>query len=67
MRIDELREIGVSQAVLEKLADADAFNSMGLDRREAFGRFLRVMTGRLHCSRDSQPRIHPSLLLFCRR
>ena len=34
-RIDELREIGLSQAVLEKLADADAFNSMGLDRREA--------------------------------
>ncbi len=35
VRIDELREIGLSQAVLEKLADADAFNSMGLDRREA--------------------------------
>jgi error-prone DNA polymerase len=33
--INELRELGVSQAVLEKLADADAFNSMGLDRREA--------------------------------
>jgi error-prone DNA polymerase len=33
--IDELREIGLTQAVLEKLADADAFNSMGLDRREA--------------------------------
>ncbi len=33
--INELRELGVSQTVLEKLADADAFNSMGLDRREA--------------------------------
>ena len=33
--INELREIGVTQSVLEKLADADAFNSMGLDRREA--------------------------------
>jgi error-prone DNA polymerase len=33
--IDELREIGLTQAVLERLADADAFNSMGLDRREA--------------------------------
>jgi error-prone DNA polymerase len=33
--IDELREIGLTQSVLERLADADAFNSMGLDRREA--------------------------------
>ena len=33
--INELRDLGVSQSVLEKLADADAFNSMGLDRREA--------------------------------
>ncbi|MDP4164363.1 MAG: OB-fold nucleic acid binding domain-containing protein, partial [Bacillota bacterium] len=33
--INELRDAGASQAVLEKLADADAFNSMGLDRREA--------------------------------
>jgi error-prone DNA polymerase len=33
--INELRDLGVSQTVLEKLADADAFNSMGLDRREA--------------------------------
>jgi error-prone DNA polymerase len=33
--INELRELGVTQTVLEKLADADAFNSIGLDRREA--------------------------------
>jgi error-prone DNA polymerase len=33
--IIELRDAGISQAVLEKLADADAFNSMGLDRRRA--------------------------------
>ena len=33
--INELRDLGVSQSVLEKLADADAFNSIGLDRREA--------------------------------
>jgi error-prone DNA polymerase len=33
--INELRDLGISQTVLEKLADADAFNSMGLDRREA--------------------------------
>jgi len=33
--IIEMRDAGVSQSVLEKLADADAFNSMGLDRRKA--------------------------------
>src|SRR5450432_1936147 len=33
--IIELRDAGISQAALEKLADADAFNSMGLDRRRA--------------------------------
>jgi error-prone DNA polymerase len=30
-----MRNVGISQSVLEKLADADAFNSMGLDRRMA--------------------------------
>jgi len=33
--VNELRDIGVTQAVLERLADADAFRSIGLDRREA--------------------------------
>jgi error-prone DNA polymerase len=33
--IHELRKTGLSQASLEKLADADAFRSIGLDRREA--------------------------------
>lgn len=33
--IHELREIGLAEAALEKLADADAFRSIGLDRREA--------------------------------
>ena len=33
--IVELRDAGISQSLLEKLADADAFNSMGLDRRMA--------------------------------
>jgi error-prone DNA polymerase len=33
--IHELRATGVAQAALEKLADADAFRSMGLDRRQA--------------------------------
>ena len=30
-----LRDIGLSEAALEKLADADAFRSIGLDRRQA--------------------------------
>jgi error-prone DNA polymerase len=33
--IDELRTIGLSNKTLERLADADAFRSIGLDRREA--------------------------------
>jgi len=33
--IHALRDAGISQSTLEKLADADAFRSMGLDRRQA--------------------------------
>ena len=33
--IPSLRDAGVSQSVLERLADADAFRSIGLDRRQA--------------------------------
>ena len=33
--IRALQEVGLSQTALEKLADADAFRSLGLDRREA--------------------------------
>jgi len=33
--VTELREAGLTDATLEKLADADAFRSMGLDRRKA--------------------------------
>jgi error-prone DNA polymerase len=33
--IDELRTIGLSNTTLERLADADAFRSIGLDRRQA--------------------------------
>jgi error-prone DNA polymerase len=33
--INELRDIGLPEATLLKLADADAFRSIGLDRREA--------------------------------
>jgi error-prone DNA polymerase len=34
-KIAELRDAGITQSVLEKLADADAFNSLGMDRRKA--------------------------------
>jgi error-prone DNA polymerase len=34
--IQQLPDAGVSQAAIEKLTDADAFRSMGLDRREAW-------------------------------
>jgi error-prone DNA polymerase len=33
--IDQLRTVGITEAALEKLADADAFRSMGADRRTA--------------------------------
>jgi error-prone DNA polymerase len=33
--VQALRECGVSHAMLERLADADAFRTMGLDRRQA--------------------------------
>lgn len=33
--INELRDAGISEAALERLADADAFRSVGLDRRQA--------------------------------
>src|SRR5213075_1533833 len=33
--IHELRKTGLSQVAIEKLADADAFRSIGLDRRKA--------------------------------
>ncbi|HTF28220.1 MAG TPA: OB-fold nucleic acid binding domain-containing protein, partial [Flavitalea sp.] len=33
--INSLRDAGVAESALEKLADADAFNSLGLDRRQA--------------------------------
>lgn len=33
--INALREVGISEAALERLANADAFRSIGLDRRQA--------------------------------
>ena len=33
--VNDLRDAGITEAVLQKLADADAFRSIGLNRREA--------------------------------
>ena len=33
--VQALRNVGMTEAILERLADADAFRSMGFDRREA--------------------------------
>ncbi|WP_113653663.1 error-prone DNA polymerase [Pedobacter namyangjuensis] len=33
--LTQLRDAGIQQSTIEKLADADAFRSMGMDRREA--------------------------------
>jgi error-prone DNA polymerase len=33
--INDLRDVGISEAALERLADANAFRSIGLDRRQA--------------------------------
>ncbi|MDB5202967.1 MAG: error-prone polymerase [Ferruginibacter sp.] len=33
--INQLRDLGIAEATLERLSDADAFRSIGLDRREA--------------------------------
>ena len=50
--MDALRETGLPDAALEKLADADAFRSIGLDRRQALwevskkGGTLAIYSGR---------------------
>ncbi|ACU60847.1 error-prone DNA polymerase [Chitinophaga pinensis] len=57
-----LREAGVSQTALEKLADADAFRSIGLDRRRALweisslhDRPIGLFTGQASESTVEQP------------
>ncbi|HVG12377.1 MAG TPA: error-prone DNA polymerase, partial [Flavisolibacter sp.] len=43
--INALRDVGLSESALEKLADADAFNSIGLDRRQALWEVSTKDTG----------------------
>lgn len=40
--VDSLRDAGLSKAFLEALADADAFHSLGLDRREALWKLSKL-------------------------
>ena len=55
--INQLRDIKISEAALERLADADAFRSINLDRREALwevstkDRPVELFAG--HCAPDS--------------
>lgn len=49
--INELRDVGLPEAALEKLADADAFRSL-------------TWTGAKHCGKSQQRTVHrPSFLL----
>jgi error-prone DNA polymerase len=42
--IDEVRNTGISEATLQRLADADVFRSMGLDRRQALWEVVKTDT-----------------------
>ncbi|MBW8687861.1 error-prone DNA polymerase [Chitinophaga rhizophila] len=63
-----LREAGVPHAALEKLADADAFRSVGLDRRKALweisslhDRPIGMFTGQASESATEQPVLLPEM------
>ncbi|WP_439559026.1 error-prone DNA polymerase [Dyadobacter sp.] len=68
--IHHIRDVGVSQAALERLADADVFRSMGMDRRRAMweasalsDRPMGVFTGQQSAS-DFEERVElPELSL----
>jgi error-prone DNA polymerase len=68
--IHHIRDVGVSQAALERLADADAFRSMGMDRRRAMweasalsDRPMGVFTGQQSGSDFEEPVELPELSL----
>lgn len=63
--ISEIRDAGVPQAALEKLADADAFRSMGMDRRKAMWE-ASALSDRpvgLFSGQDSQSEYEPQVEL----
>jgi error-prone DNA polymerase len=68
--IHHIRDAGVSQAALERLADADAFRSMGMDRRKAMweatalsDRPMGIFTGQQSASDFEAPVSLPKLSL----
>ncbi|WP_353718674.1 OB-fold nucleic acid binding domain-containing protein [Dyadobacter sp. 676] len=68
--IHHIRDAGVSQAALERLADADAFRSMGMDRRKAMweatalsDRPMGIFTGHQSASDFEEPVSLPKLSL----
>jgi error-prone DNA polymerase len=61
----QLLDAGVSQFVIEKLADADAFRSMGLDRRSAWWEIPALQdkpTG-IYTGQESESVVEPQLQL----
>lgn len=68
--LHQIREMGVSQAALERLADADCFHSMNLERRQAMwqatalsDRPIGVFEGQPSASEFEQPVQLPKLSL----
>ncbi|HYG15542.1 MAG TPA: error-prone DNA polymerase, partial [Bacteroidia bacterium] len=66
--ITQLRNAGVSMAVLERLADADAFRSIGLDRRQALwevsaleSRATGMFTGQQQETEEEQKSLLPKM------
>ena len=58
LSIDALRDGGMPQSAMEKLADADAFRSMGLDRRQALWE-ISTQNDRPIAMFVGQPVLHP--------
>ncbi len=58
-RIIDLANTGISQAALEKLADADAFRSIGFDRRKALWE-VSALQGRFTGIFEDQPAEDPT-------
>ena len=67
--VDQLRASGLPEAALEKLADADAFRSMDLDRREALwevsvkDRPLAIHSGQSTTGMEEEKVILPTMAL----
>jgi error-prone DNA polymerase len=67
--INSLRDTGLSEAALEKLADADAFRSIGLDRRQALweittkDRPMAIFTGQSAAGPEEEKIVLPGMSL----